>query len=319
MEIGSPTDKSAVTGMVKIGGSLHIVTGNAIHRIRLADEIDPGRTNPHVPNSQQKVLTQGSESLLVCKTLLTAKELFNASYLPSNVSTETAIDLAFECAKYLIAMDNLATAFRAEEQEARLRTEEPQIANRSLILPSTQNLEARFKDFVQKADHALQTLFQIAILFYRPTIKGWFEGLSAEISRTSPADIQYCGFMNEAAVFCKNVRTTRNCVEHPKQNERVIVFDYSLTASNEISPPSIAVTHPKLNQPPIAIGDYMIQTTEHIAYIFEMMIAFMCSRHAQKLGSFSFQVTELPVDHRSNKLVRFSYALNSDGGNIPAT
>jgi hypothetical protein len=230
MEVGTPSDQSAVTGMVKIAGGLHIVTGKAIYRIRLADEIDPERTNSNVPNSQQKVLSQGSESSLICKTLLTAKELFNASYLPSSMPTETAINLAFECAKHLVAMESLGAVFLREEEDARSSIEELQINKYSLILPSTQNLEARFKDFVQKADHALQALFQIATLFYGNQFKGWFEGLAAEVVRLNKADRQYCGFMVEAAAFCKSVRITRNCIEHPKENECVRVADYSLTS-----------------------------------------------------------------------------------------
>lgn len=319
MEVGTPSDQSAITGMVKIGGSLHIVTGTAIYRIRLADEVDPERTNPHVPNSQQKVLSKGSESPLVAKTLLTANELFNATYLPSKIPTETAISFAFECVKHLAAMADHCSLSRSEESEARSLIEVLQISNRSLILPSTQNLDARFKDFVQKADHSLQALFQIAILFYGNQLKGWFEGLAAEVVRSSKADHQYCGFMTEAAVFCKSVRVTRNCIEHPKENERVKVTDYTLTPLNQILPPSITVTHPRFNQPAIGVSDYMTKTTEHIADIFEMMIAFMCSRHVQSLGNFSFQVIEIPEDRRPNKLVRFSYGLDTASQIIPGS
>jgi hypothetical protein len=79
MEVGEPD--GPITGFVKIDDRLHIVTIRAIYRIMLADEIDPGRTNPNVPNAQQKVLDHGSESEMVGKTLLTAKQLFDSGVL----------------------------------------------------------------------------------------------------------------------------------------------------------------------------------------------------------------------------------------------
>jgi len=71
MEIGPSGGR--ITEMVEIGERLHTVKTDSIYRIMLADEIDPGRTNINVPNSQQKVLDYGSDSPFVAKTLLTAK------------------------------------------------------------------------------------------------------------------------------------------------------------------------------------------------------------------------------------------------------
>src|SRR4051812_42999973 len=99
MEVGE--SDSPITGFVKIGGRLHIVTTRAIYRIMLADEIDPDRTNPDVPNSQQKVLDYGSDSEFVGKTLLTAKQLLDSGFLRQGFDTEAAMKFSFECVKEL--------------------------------------------------------------------------------------------------------------------------------------------------------------------------------------------------------------------------
>jgi hypothetical protein len=88
---------------------------------------------------------------------------------------------------------------------------------------------------------------------------------------------------------------------------------------SQIVPPSIVIEHPKHNQPAIGVGNYMTHTTEHIADTFEMMIAFMCSRHVQNVANFSFQIVELPADIRPNKFIRFSYGLNTGSQIIPAS
>ncbi|MFT4275405.1 MAG: hypothetical protein QM576_03520 [Rhodopseudomonas sp.] len=310
MEIGEPGERSTITEFVKIADKLHIVTGSAIYRVMLADEIDPERTNPAVPNSQQKVLHYGSESPLVCKTLLTAKQLFGEGSPLADKSD--AIRLSFECLRDLVALADSAQAFSEEETSVRSRSFETRDQHRSLILPSTPNLAASCKEFILKSDHSLQSLFGIAKLFYGANLKGWFEGLHSEICRHHGKDTQYCELSREVAVFCKSIRTTRNCIEHPKKNERVDVVDYSLTPRNEVIPPQISVTHPSFNQQAILVSDYMRQVTDHISDIFEILVAFMCSRNLRNLPEsipFLYDVVEMPENTRANKLVRFRYEI----------
>jgi hypothetical protein len=156
-------------------------------------------------------------------------------------------------------------------------------------------------------------------MFYGNHFKGWFEGLADEISRRHNTDEQYRSFMSEAVTFCKSVRITRNCVEHKKPNERVEISDFTLTPLNQINPPMIAVYHPKFTQPKISVTNYMSQMVEHIANVFEMMVAFMCSRNIQSFTTFPIQVVELPEDERKNKFVKYSYGLSDGNQIIPAS
>ncbi|MDA9446010.1 MULTISPECIES: hypothetical protein [Bradyrhizobium] len=310
MEVGPPGGR--ITEMVKIGERLHTVKTDSIYRIMLADEIDPGRTNINVPNSQQKVLDYGSDSPLVAKTLLTAKQLFEKGFLDPDFESTKAIELSFECLKNLAAMFDLAAEFSRQDDDVESRLAELQIKGCSLALPSAPNVEPRCKEFIQRADHALQALFAIASMFYGSKFKGWFEGLAEEISRKHKGDTQYVGLTADVANFCKSIRTTRNCVEHRKPNEHVEVSDFSLTPNNEVVPPTIAVHHPKFTQPRMPISAYTSQVTEHIADTFEILIAFMCSRNIDASVKIPVQVVELPENQRSHKLVKYSYGM--DGG-----
>ena len=93
MEVGDANDRSAITGMMPIGGLLHIIKENGIYECKLADHIDPERTNPNVPNVQQKILSIGSSSDLTARTLLTAKSLFEPKFLLEDFDCAAAISL----------------------------------------------------------------------------------------------------------------------------------------------------------------------------------------------------------------------------------
>lgn len=132
MEVGPSGGR--ITEMVKIGERLHTVKTDSIYRIMLADEIDPGRTNINVPNSQQKVLDYGSDSPLVAKTLLTAKQLFEKGFLAPDFESTKAIELSFECLKNLAAMSDLAAAFSRQDDD-----EESRAAKSSFNAPITRS------------------------------------------------------------------------------------------------------------------------------------------------------------------------------------
>ena len=153
IEIGTPDDPSDITAMLSIDDVLYAIKENGIYAIKLADTIDPKRTNPNIPSIQQKILTYGSESSLVGQTLLTAKQLFNEQILPDWFDCKTAIVRSLEALKDLAAMSELVDTFKqAQDAEITAFSIRPQTQG-ALILPSISDVEIRIKTFFQKADH----------------------------------------------------------------------------------------------------------------------------------------------------------------------
>jgi hypothetical protein len=75
MTIGDSTDPSAISEMISLGSRLVIVKEKGVWQTQLADAIDPERSNPRIPNTQQKLLSRGSSDAMVGRTLLQAKRL----------------------------------------------------------------------------------------------------------------------------------------------------------------------------------------------------------------------------------------------------
>ncbi len=79
--------------MLPLKNRLLIFTDKCTYEVRLADQIDPNRTNPNLPhNVRQKLLDYGIQSELVYKILLQAKVLFQKNMLP--IDTERALELS---------------------------------------------------------------------------------------------------------------------------------------------------------------------------------------------------------------------------------
>ena len=81
-------DKSAAQGIfvhARCSALCLIRRNRAYFKIRLADDIDPGRTNPDIPNLSQQVLTEGYDNEIVARILLTAKDAFRRKRMPRSI------------------------------------------------------------------------------------------------------------------------------------------------------------------------------------------------------------------------------------------
>src|SRR5438876_372279 len=98
MDIGTE-DEGAITEMISTPEALLIVKERGIYAVQMADQIDPHRTNPVIPNTQQRVLPIGSSNLIVVRTLLTSHALFKKEMLGDDFDQQSAVRLAFALLK----------------------------------------------------------------------------------------------------------------------------------------------------------------------------------------------------------------------------
>jgi len=304
IEITDPDDPSGITGMIVIGKSLHALKENSIYEIKMGDDIDPKRSNPDIPNTYQRVLGYGSASPLVQRILLTAHVLFNKSYLPKGFDSEEALKQAFAALKDVTAMHDIAWQLKSDQTEAMKGARK---AKHGMPVPAVGNIAARFESFIQKADHAQQSLLSIMRLFYGNKTAKNFETLTERVCHQHGADDAFCQFLKASWPFLNAVRATRNCVEHETPAQRVAARDFELNHAGKVELPSIEIIHPKSGSPRSGLLDYMVELTDSVSSIFELMIAHACHRHVEEVAGIKFGVFELPNDKRGGHRARFCY------------
>lgn len=307
----------AIREMMSIGGVMHLVTTTSIHEVKLADTIDPGRTNPSIPNTQRKVLDLGSDSPLVCKTLLTAKVLFDAKFLRGGINLDEAISRTLAALRELAAMKELLDQLRADEKAA-VPTDGLKLnQDRSLVLPQVVRVEHRCKEFIQKADHALQELFHIAELFYGRIKHGWFEGLLAAVTTQGAEQSEFAKFLEAAVPSLKFIRETRNAIEHPSAHKRVDVANYSMDAAAVIWPPSVAVSLPGSETTKMPLAVFFARTLDHITDVFETTVAFLAEAAIRDGSGFRHMLLRLPAERRHYPDLQYSFGITLNGEVVP--
>ena len=307
LEIKTPGDDSAILEMISTGDRLLVVKGKGIYEVKLADKVDPKRTNINVPNTIQRVLPYGADDPWVGAVLLTGHHLFFSSCSPSIVASNSAFGLLLEIAEDIAGADQLAKNYR-EAERAATESLDPKIRkDRSVVVPAIGNIESRCNEFLQRSDHALRELFRLVQMFYPDVGSGGWEGLKKEIDR-GPHDIDnFPQFLAETVPFLKLIRNARNCVEHPRAEQRLVVADFSLDPMNVMLPPMVEIIHPKTSLDRVTVNTFFTQTLQKIVSLVELMVVFLCARHVRPVGGFPVQVVELPPQQRKSTHVRYGY------------
>lgn len=303
--------------MISTGDRLLVVKGKGIYEIKLADQVDPERTNIGAPNTIQRVLSYGAEAPWVGAVVLTAHQLLQSSCSPSNINGAEAFALVLEIAEDVAGAHELVANYRNAE-DAATKSLDPKIRNdRSVVVPALGNVEPRCNEFLQRSDHALRELFRLVRMFYSDVGSGGWEGLKTKINRESQNIDNFPQFLDETVPFLQLIRNARNCVEHPRPEQRLVVVDFSVDSKNVLLPPMIEIVHPRTPLPKVPVSAFFTQILGNLVRVVELMVVFLCARHVSAAGGFHIQVVEFPQERRRSPHVRYGYGAMIDGQIIP--
>ncbi len=317
LEIRTSDDTSVISEMISTGERLLIVKGKGVYEVKLADQIDPDRTNIGTPNTVQRILPHGADDPWVGATLLTAYHLLKASSAQNHVDGDAAFALAIQIAKDISGAYQLHDSYATVETGATANLDPKIGSNRSLLVPAIGNVEARCNEFLQRVDHALRELFRIVKMFYPDVGSGGWEALRKKVD-SGPQDVDnFPSFLAQVHPFLLFIRNARNCVEHPRPEQRLLVTDFALDAKNVLLPPMVQVIHPKSPLDMTPMLAFFSQSLQNLSSVVELMIVFLCARHVKPVGGMPIQVVEMPPERRKSPHVRYGYGALIGGELVP--
>jgi hypothetical protein len=315
MQIGGPED-GAISVMIDMGMALYVVKEHAIYAVQLADQVDPGRTNVAVPNTQQRLLSIGTHDPEVARIFLTAYTMFKSMHLGASFPEREAWSLAFEFLRDIVAMMEIHSALVKAIEEAVAAFNAVVTKDRSISLPSLGNSEERCDAFAQKVGHAIDTLKAVARLFYPNELsKKWIDSLTAVAAKKHGEQAALARFMKDKGSNLLFMREMRNMIEHAQVDAYVRVWDFQLLPSMELAAPSVDIVRP--GEPPMSgpLASFMAQIVEELVSIAEAFFALLCGANAQSFSGFPVVVMELPPSRRPkwNPRQRISYGIEMNG------
>ncbi len=301
-------DAGAIREMIPIGDAMYLVADRAIYSVRLADQIDPQRTNAAIPNVQQKVCGLGATHPAVAAILLTAQTLFDQKILGAGFAQDIACKLALDLLLDIAALIGMRDSLARAEADARTVFEKRQHQERGLDLPVVEDIESRVDALSQKAGHVVATLRSLAVLFYGNVLpRKWLDGLEKLAIDRYGADAPFSMFLRDARPFLLDVIGLRNAIEHPATDNHIAVHNFRLMPTGAIALPSIEIVRAGKDRDTAGVSPFLTRLIDDLLLVGEMFIVHLAGTHVQPFSGIPVFVTELPVDQRANKLQRYYY------------
>jgi hypothetical protein len=301
----NPDDGSPIREQMVLGDRLLTITEKCTYAIQMADQIDPGRTNPDLPHYfQQKLFDHGVNSELLCRSLLHARVMFRKEF--QQIEIERAMQLSFDVLSELVAMDEAAQTFKAAEVAAVEKAQGLGRADGALALPAVGNVRAHCKTFAQKADHGAGALLEIVRLFYGEMKKqNWSNFQELVKARYGEADNFY-KVLEMTVPFLHMIRNARDCLEH-RNVIGATTYDFTLQADGQIGMPSIEIDFRGSVVERCSISEFMAGATKTLLETFEMITLHMCAKNMQPFAGMPMTIALLSDDYKRAWRVRFAY------------
>lgn len=306
VQLGDAERDGAIRQAISMPDGLYTVSERAIHKMVMADMIDPDLQHVNTPHVHQRVAQAGTDNEIVCRTLLQADRLFQKQYL-DEAQGNAAKAAVLAAMQELLAAEDLLTRLRDDLTAAEVDL--PNQHKGTMALPSIGDVDARGKSFVQRLEHALQAAFRLSVVFFGDTRKpGFFDGVAANVRERFAQDAGFIAFADSMAKFAKLVRGLRHCIEHRKPGQQLDLLDYHFDAG-QMHRPAIRIDHPDVPFKTLPLDQFMELMISNLVDAVESLTVFLASSHVTSFGKMTIAVGEHPRFGEGNIRVRYTYMI----------
>jgi hypothetical protein len=168
---------------------------------------------------------------------------------------------------------------------------------------------------MSKADKSKDTLLAIFCLQFLPDAESKIrlDDLDKAVETALQTESQLVAAWKEIARYFGLVRNMRNVCEHPKENYRVVVTDFSMQPGGQVNPPLVEIQHPDTPVRTLPVAEFLEFIRDTMLEHSESILAFMRFAVLLKHNPFGESVAEFPEEERRHKFVRYYRAINVDG------
>jgi hypothetical protein len=314
LEVGGE-ESSPITHLLSTKNSFYVLKANGVYQVKMADDIDPERTNPNIHTHSQQVIGAGTDHAVVSTILLTTMFLFDTKNSEVDEFAGELLDRVVFLTKKLIDIDQAIQKISEDIEEKELRFSNSKLSAKNFSIPSILGLDSRIYEIFMIADKAKDLLvecFRITFEQKQPHARP-LDHLSAVTKEAMKERPQLVPLVDEIFRYFSVIRQIRNASEHPKKGNRVIESNFCIQANGTVNPPLIEVEHPTnpISQSPAIefLRGFMALFLEHTEFALVLLKVARLMKH----NPFGEMVAEFPLEERRHPNVRFYRAIHFGG------
>lgn len=304
LDVGDETD-GAIMSMMNIGARTFVIKEKSIYELIMADDVDPERTNIHVPNMVHKlVLSEGIDSEVVSQIFLTASMFFKKGQFPEQQLLKIW-ELIVELTKEAINLKKHIYDYYEKEGSANEKYDSARAKNQAPALPTIVDLETSMQTIMQKAEHMYQIMIELsATIMPELQLKplAHFSTFSNTVTQLFGAQDGFSMFLADNLNFLTEIKEVRNGLDH--RVAKVTLKDYKFNADTTISLPSISLRAKDAKFDEVPVKEYL-NGLESIFSLAEVLICHLANVKARSM--MGGDIREIPEEKRRYKYVRYCF------------
>jgi hypothetical protein len=308
-------DESATKEFLSTGEKLYVIKEKSVFKIQLADEIDPDRTNPHIPNLSQQVLSAGYDNETVARVLLTAKFLFDERNAKVEPFTAGLFEHCIDLTRQLLELDGMTRQLTDEILQGTADFTAKPIKPKEFSLPSISGIDTKLHNILSHADKTKDTILKVCRLQFLPDAANNTKltdlGRAVEASLSAEKDLLIT--WKEMTTYFSLIRNMRNASEHPRDHHRVSLTDFTMQPDGQVNPPLVEIQHPHTPIRTLPVVEFVEFIRKTMLGHSEIMLTFIRRAVLLRDNSFDEWVAEFPEAQRLHKLVRYYRAIDIGG------
>lgn len=305
-------DTSGIENVFSLDNKIYIQTKHGVYNLKLADEIDPNRTNILVQNSIQKVIhfdDKYSETEWIFRT---AHALFQQDDgMSETINKDAVFKLCISMAMDFSYIQNAVKRIIADEKLEEVNFFENLSKTKSLLTPHSNDHEGALTTFLYKASHIHRDLFEIIKLAYpeMQNRKGMYSGFQKLLQEKYGKDDLFVRFVGDSLHQLNTIKNARNCYEHPKNGHQLHIRNYHQTKPNELMIPSFRIEHKDTPHGFVGISLFIETMLGNIASIVEGILVLICIKNPRSFGGFQYCIIENRDLMNQHRLSRYQWSL----------
>lgn len=315
IEVGGDEDNSGIRELISTSHRLYTLTEQAVYSVQLADDIDPERTNPNIPNLSQKVISVGYGNEIVGKVLLTAMVLFHENNSKTSQLHDDLFEVTVELAKHNLELRSMVASLVEEISSKEEKFFSVKQKVKSFHIPSITDLNTKLHGIMVKLDKTKDCILMLYQIHFLPgrSKRPQFDEYRQALTNLPEMTGDFLSAWDEKVKFLKFVREARNCSEHPKAGQQLVITNFQMQPDGSVNPPLIEVEHKDTPFGLLPVVEFIEFLRNTILSYSELSYVLIKSIKLLESNPLNERVSELPEEARRHPFVRFYRTLNFNG------
>ena len=315
MKVGDDEDSSPIKDFLSTENALYTIKGQGIYKVQLADDIDPERTNPNIPNLSQKVLSAGDDNEIVARILLTVQCLFDERNATVSPFVGSLFEQSIELTRHVLELHEMISSLKEKIIQKREAFEGREHKPNAFSLPSIPDLDKDLHSILVKADKARDSILSLYRLPFLPEAsqKPLLDEYEAAIQDKLSSEPEIKAGWDDTKKVLNLIRNLRNASEHRRDGNQLKLKDFEMQPDGSVNSPILEIEHKDTPIEPASVVDFLDFIGNIILDHAEgSIVTIRCSALLDK-NPFNEQVGFLPPESRRHPLVRYCRAINLNG------